>query len=55
MGTQIGLLTRNCQLSGTKAVTVSVPQWGPKEEDEGAVGGAGDNQKASCHSCLEEA
>lgn len=55
MGIQRGLLTGKCQLSGTKAVTGSESQWALKEEGEGPVGSAGDNQKAPCHSCLEEA
>lgn len=55
MGTQKGLLTRKCQLSGTQAVTGSVPEWAPKEEGERAVGGAGENQNAACRFCLEEA
>lgn len=55
MGIQRGLLTGKCQLSGKKAATGSVPQWALKEEGEGAVGSAGDSQKAACHSYLEEA
>lgn len=30
-------MTGKCQLSGTKAVTGSVPQWAPKEEVKGQL------------------